>query len=163
MPLHNDQEVVAAFNSCLDLEKFRDLPDEIKKRIKELFLHHRVKMVCFFPDEGFGLRVYNDEAQFHIGFQEEGDEATVQSKDGENQARIDLEGYWVRCPSKLYAQKKEYVITDQKARKFWRQVYDENEDRDVDDWYHRADAKILTDKDEADAIAKRVNGIVVEA
>ena len=102
MPYHkgkmvNDVQVVAAFNSCLDLTKWNALPYGVKDRFKNLLRHNRVKMVCFADELGVGLRIYRDGEHWET---DGGDEATL--KQGVTEAEVDLDGFWVRCPTKMW-------------------------------------------------------------
>lgn len=170
MALFTDIECVAALNGCIDLAKWNSLPEPIKVRVKDLFKHHRLKMVCFFPEQGFGLRVYNDGEEYNLEWN--GDEATAAPKPGQSRARIDLDGCWVRCPKELYnpESKKEWIITDSKAKKFYDYEPDWNgvksnvvDGPDSDVWNIRAAATKFQDKAQAEKIASKINGIVVEA
>ncbi len=168
MPAENfhDHEVVAAFNSCIDLKKFNELPHQIKVRLKNLFLHHRMKMVCFFPADGFGLRLYHDFQKYTATI--DGDEATLVINPGVLRAQVDDDGVWVRCPGSVWTDRKppepvkEYVIVDQKAKKF----YDGDRSGEVGDWWtsYRDRAIVYKDKLVAQAAAQdpEINGIVVE-
>ena len=100
-PEYTDQEVTAALNFCLDLEKFRALPGPVKDRIRSLVTKNRIKPVCFFEQQGFGLRVYREAVNYqHDG----GDEVELVDRPGlpPQPQRVDLDGSWVRCPAAVW-------------------------------------------------------------
>jgi len=159
---YSDQQVVAAFNSCFDLEKYKALPPRVKSRFKTLLLHHRIKPVCFFEEEGFGLRVYHEIAG-NFEFQEDGDE--VKPTDALGAWEVDVDGSWMRCPAKLWEEKKEevkewVVAIDSTARRY----IGFNMNEETENWHPltRASAKKFT-RTEADRLVKNFpEGLVIK-
>lgn len=115
----NDQECVAALNSCIDLAAWRELPADVRDRVEYLLRKKRLQMVCFFGTEGFGLRVYNDANNLAISTN--GDEAMIVPRI-DTSGQVDLDGHWVRCPKSIWLEKKgkkEYIIASPNGRKFF--------------------------------------------
>lgn len=175
MPSYTDQEVLAAFNSCLDLQKYRELPGVIQDRLCELFRAHRIKPVCFMSTCGLGLRVYIDA----MNVLRSGDEVELTTAEYKGQSpaekgRVDTSGSWLRCPPELYLKKEDFHILSQNGRLCVQIVeHDEDDDDQLEivgddkeryyEWKHnRAYATNITSRADADFIAKAVNGIVVK-
>lgn len=174
MPANNqtkftDQEVLAAINSCINLLELNKIPVPVITRFRELMKHKRVGAVCFFLFTGFGLKVYNDDRHVTTGSEvtdDELDETSVQTpamKDG----RLNLDGYWVKCPKELYAAKQEdpkiFTVMDDRATKFIKQIVDENTEEILStDWTGNRPRAGLYTKEQAEKIAKTVNGVVVK-
>lgn len=96
--IHTDQQVVAAFNDCLDLAKYRALPVYVRNRFEVLLCKNRVKAVCFMSQLGLGLRVYCDRPMPNC---EQGDEL-VQPLLAHGVSVVDEDGHWLRCPAELF-------------------------------------------------------------
>lgn len=104
VPVVPDHVVVAAFNGCVDLNKWKDLPLAVKERFTRLLCHNRVKAVCFFNEVGFGLRIYReqiDKLKLEHDGGDEFDTAHVTTA-----LHVDLEGSWMRCPASLWEDQK---------------------------------------------------------
>ena len=115
----NDQECVAALNSCIDLVAWREVPANVRDRVEYLLRKKRLQMVCFFATAGFGLRVYNDANNLAISTS--GDEAMIVPK-LDTSGQVDLDGHWVRCPKSIWLEKKgekEYIVASPNGRKFF--------------------------------------------
>lgn len=149
---YSDKEVVAAFNSCLDLAKYNSLPTAIQNRFKELHNHHRVKMVCFFAVAGFGLRVYNDSGNyvFEDDMVQESNPPGVASPN-----QVDVDGHWMRCPAEAFQPKQIWLVMSGDGRRFW-------DGEESDPWSSRGRAVKFTDKLVAQAKAQEVDGVVVK-
>lgn len=162
----SDQQVVAAFNSCIDLEKFRGLPLSVRDRIKNLLCHHRMKPVCFFDALGFGLRVYEEPK--NITF--DGDECEHNPDGGgHNFFQVDVNGRWMRCPASLWTdnQVNKWIVADEYAKRYVGvdyNLFDDDEESDFD-WCLVRNTninKVFTDYDEAERVRKACKGIIIK-
>lgn len=168
MKRFNDVQVVAAFNSCLDLEKWTALPDSVRGRFKNLLQYHRVKMVCFSDELGVGLRTYRDRGEFD--YDDDSDETTLKSGEG----LMDLNGLWIRCPASEWekANLPQFMVMNAKGTALLR---DYNEDLDDDGETEKilwttgttgmnrtTRATRFDTREEAEARAKEVGGVVIE-
>jgi hypothetical protein len=173
MPKFNDLQVVAAFNSCLNMEAWNDLPMHVKNRFKELLRKNRLKMVCFSDELGLGLRVYADPVN---AFEFSGDEAELTA--GDFTAAFDLDGHWVRCPKSLWEEAKQpkWLVLNETGTRFYADSDDSDPDEDEDDenedtehkseprayWTYRSGARRFDTREQADAKAKELGaGCVV--
>ena len=174
MPTYSDQQVVSAFNACLDLDKWQALPHSVKSRFKELLRCNRVKMVCFSDALGMGLRVYTDMTGMTINVNSDEAELVLT---GDNDGRVDLDGHWVRCPPKPLEEseneQKVWIVANARGVSYVgeRSVYSPDDDDDVDEdedrtyphpmWRPtRGGAKKMT-KAEAEKWAAAVKGVVL--
>lgn len=174
MPFYNDRLVVAAFNSCIDLTKYNALPPEVKTRFKDLMRAHRVKMVCFAPTFGFGLKVYQEE---HAILDYSDDEVELKAHTMTDRFQVDLEGAWMRCPPAAWAdavtkplEEKLWLVANESCSRFvgpdhdadWETADDQSMFLPAEcDWkVGRSSGKLFT-KTEAEEFAKRVRGGVV--
>lgn len=165
--IYNDQEVVAAFNSCIDLDKWVDLPEGVKLRFKELHNHLRVRIVCFFSECGFGLRVWDDKINGEF------DNDEVIKTTGNKSDKVDIDGSYLRCPAIIYTTEpvdpKEFIVGDERGRRWLRSETtiatseeSEEEDEPRPEWTTiRNQGKKFT-KAEAIRIAERVKGVVLK-
>ena len=167
VPEYNDQQVVAAFNSCLDIAKWNKMPAGIQSRFKNLLRAHRIKWVCFSPTLGFGLRVFQDATR--INFRFDGDEVEVGHPDSRDQKgwQADLDGYWMRCPAELYQEPppspQVWMVKDEYGQKFYEKDEIRSDEDDADVWsINRANGKQFLVREEAQAVADQVGGIVVK-
>lgn len=166
MPIqtYTDAEVVAAFNSCIDLQKAAALPTAVFNRFKILMRHHRVKAVCFFPETGFGLKVHNDTQELETMY--DGDEATVKARP-ETLGTVDLSGHWVRCPASMWTEKltnmNAFLIMNKTGLRYYDGLGSRDNLHDGENWTsRRSSARRFKDKLEAQALAQRCEGVVVE-
>lgn len=169
-----DQEVVAAINSCFDLNKYRALPGNIKERFKKLLSNRRVGSVCFMHNVGLGLRVYEDLNNKKVVLEEDEIE-----KYTEGTANVDLDGVWLRCPASLYESpappppppEDRWIVMDEKGQMYLDETEvldDPNDDSGVasaleGSWSSiRGEAIVYVTKSAAEEVAKKVNGVVVK-
>lgn len=166
--VYNDQQVVAALNSCLDLEKFNKLPSLVRNRLEVLCRRHRLGMVCFMGSEGFGLKVYGSECR----------------PVPQVPVRIDEDGHWMRCPASVWnpEEVKEWQVMDERGMDFFEKwqlapFEDSDEDEDEEDdreltnknrvprWissHNRVSRAMKFTRKEAEEVAKEVKGVVVK-
>lgn len=159
----NDQMVVAAFNSCLDLNKWNTLPSNIRNRFGALLRGHRLKFVCFSKQLGLGLKVYNEPG-------------TDESPEGSDEAlmgtlqQVDLDGRWVRCPGSMYVENEEYLVLNETGTKYLiTNVTDPSYDEgDLIEWTtstmssSRTRARTFTSKAIAQNAATIIKGVVIK-
>jgi hypothetical protein len=166
MPTYTDRDVVCAFNSCLDMAKWKDLPDAVRERFRHLLQHNRIKMVCFSNELGVGLRVYQDQDCMNVTF-DDGDECAPGEgglEKGDKAGRVDIAGSWMRCPGSEWKVTEEFLVMDGFGRKFVGPTYgtEDAEEDDPYDWRQsRASAKRFN-KEMAEAVAAEVKGVVVK-
>lgn len=172
---YTDQEVMAAFNSCLDLEKYKALPDVIKNRIPALFRAHRVKPVCFMEDCGLGLRVYIDALSVVYDDDEVSIDGEFVGTSSADKGQVDTDGAWLRCPPSLYVEKQEWIVLNEYGRSVI-QIVEPDEDQDDPTglelpsdpkkrrylWKSRHCATVFPTREEADQVAKLIHGVVVK-
>lgn len=185
----SDPQVVAAFNSCLDLAKWNALPRKVRARFECLMKHHRVKFVCFSGELGLGLRVFTDQAYLplvpNFGNQHfaDTDEVYVLSdaKAAEDLNSVDLEGHWLRCPPALYTERTvpdgPWLVMNDKGTKYVGRSFDfdpsnaaeevgntdvtPSDDPDADWRGVRTSAYKFGSREAADKAAKVFKGVVV--
>lgn len=171
-PVYNDHQVVAALNSCLDLEKFNSLPRSVRDRLETLCRRHRLGMVCFMDIAGFGLKVYGDEPKVKTT----SDECTMH--DTIPFTTVDTDGHWMRCPGTAWSVEalKDWIVLDSRGKnvfKKWTEWDEEDEDENEEDFvrkpewspssnHNSRDRAMKFTKAEAEAVAKEVNGVVVK-
>ena len=94
-----DQECVSAFNDCVDLAKYRNLPQYVRNRLPALLKHRRLGLVCFSEHMGFGLKVFGDETGVNVvNYGTKGGDECELGDRGDKSGCLVLTGYWLRCP-----------------------------------------------------------------
>lgn len=161
----DDRRCVAAFNSCIDLDKYKALPDKVKQRIKKLFEMNRVRPVCFFAERGMGLKVYEDVRLIKDKGQSEWNSDEVDVPDNVD-VRVAISPHWIRCPKELWEQnlQKKYLVMDARGNKFFEDYDDDVDDvNSAVDWTsQRNEACVYGTVEQAAEVASKVKGIVIE-
>lgn len=172
-----DQIIVAAVNGCIDLEKYKKLPKDIKKRFGELLQHNRIKAVCFMESSGLGLRTYRDKIAIEKPDEDFDEVELTPGLVGS----MDLAGSWIRCPAAMYQAyldgEDKFVVADKTGKRFVtvdsrfpsvllqdREDEDEECDESEDDfdWDDNRDlARVFTKEGDARDVARRVECIVL--
>lgn len=159
----DDRQVVAAVNSCLDLDKWRELPHEIHKRFACLLSHRRIGAVCFMGSSGLGLRVERDSPSI---ISDESDD--IVTPESGPPFQVCTTSFWMECPANLYekGEPKDCIVADKRGTKFFEKFIEEEID-DEDDIIevpqfssNRLYAKKMT-RSEAESVAKEIGGIVL--
>jgi hypothetical protein len=155
MPVPTDQQVVAAINSCIDFAKLSKIPTGVIDRFRQLVVHNRVRPVCFFLTDGFGLRIYKDAEDYDMVF--EGDMTRVEQPN--TFGRLDLDGCWMKCPPSAWKEDTgvQWIVASDNGRRFF--------DGDREDFWSsiRSSAKKFDKKEDAQAEADRIGGVVLKA
>lgn len=157
---YSDKAVVAALNSCLDLKKFNELPEYVKRRLKELFIHNRLRMVCFFHRSGFGLRVYEERGNFTF----DGDLAWETPGTDGQLGKVDIEGCWMECPADEFKVVKWHYVMSKTGRRFYDGSTEVDDETGLTNpWRATRNGAKKMSLEEATRVAEEVGGLVIEA
>jgi hypothetical protein len=162
MPQFTDPQVVSAFNTCFDLEKWRALPTAVRDRAERLFTNHRIKMCCWFDQDGFALRVFCDRLNLTAPADRIPSGDTVKLGEGSLPNKVDLDARFLKCPAGDFAVKEEWLVKDDRGEQFL--VADEDEDSEGEYLWSslKREAVVFDSRDDANTAACKMNGVVVK-